>query len=750
MPMLVAFVVAVALVPVGGGRLAALADVRMRRWWLLVAALALQVAALAGTGPGLGAVLHGLSYLVGGAYLLSNLHLPGMLWVAVGGGLNLLGIAANGGVLPASRAALDLAGIPATSGARFVNSGLVSGARLPYLGDVFAIPSWLPLANVFSIGDVVIAVGIYIVLHRLTDSRLVAVSAGVAPALVRRPRARALWTAQCLGWAASWTFAAAVIILTVGRPGALAATVALGLCGCGAALLLGGPLVDRFNPPALLACCAFGQACAAGIMLIAPRPSLAGAAAVGIGFLGGLARPAALVLLSDAIGGTRRLIAAVGFLEATLVGVGVIMAAWRVSDLLTAGARPVLGLATVLWGIAALAWSVMPATRRDAPARATLWRDLLQAVRSVEDTPVLARVALLMTALGGGVGLAAADPFIALGLTWRRATPLGLSAGCLAVGAGLGALAATSLLRRSAGSLGPALVAGGLGLFWGGAGSAAMWALPGWILGGMGVGVASVLLISLALSLSPAALQGRVLSLGFAAALIGLGTGYTIGGSLAEAGGPVAAAAGAGVAMVAAGVSAAAMARSGSVAESGIDQPDELLTRSEPTDVLLEQGEESTVRLADDGVGDMGSDETVVKLPQGMPVGQRLGVGDVETRTGEIAVAQGDDEIVGDHVRASGDVDEVAARPHGEHLDAADDPAGLRSEGQGDDDEIGSFESLVEAVGTDGPCRTCQWLGISADDCCLHGEGLELVEQGRRDPPAAENGDPRAVETAPH
>jgi hypothetical protein len=35
----------------------------------------------------------------------------------------------------------------------------VEGARLWFLGDVFAIPASWPLANVFSVGDLLIAIG---------------------------------------------------------------------------------------------------------------------------------------------------------------------------------------------------------------------------------------------------------------------------------------------------------------------------------------------------------------------------------------------------------------------------------------------------------------------------------------------------------------------------------------------------------------------------------------------------------------
>lgn len=748
MPMVVAFVVALATVPLGGGRLGALADVRLRRWWLLAAGMGLQLLSLTGVPNALGAVLHGASYAAGGAYLFSNLHLPGILWVGVGAALNLLGIAANGGTLPASASALRVAGIDDARGDEFVNSAAIADARLPFLGDIFAIPDFLPFSNVFSIGDVVLAIGIFIALHRLTGSRFIRPSEGRVLSLTEQPRARSLWIAQCITWTASWAFAGAVIVLTVGRPGALASVVSLALCGFGAALLLGGPLIDRFNAPALLACAAFGQACAAGVLLIAPRPGLLGPAAVLIGFLAGLARPAVFVLLVETTGPPRRLISAVGLLEASLVAIGMVLAGLPVRDLLAVGARPVLGVATLLWGVAALAWSVMPASRRPAPPGATLWRDLLSAVRSVEDTPVLARLALLMATLGGGIGLASVDPFVAVALTWRRATPIGLTAGCLAVGVGLGALAATSIRRRAAAALGPSAFAAGLGLFVGAAGGSAMWGLAGWLIGGMGVGVTSAILICLALTLSPPLLQGRVLALGFGAVLVGLGTGYTIGGSLREAGGPVAAGAAAGAVLVAAGVVAAAMARSGSVAESGIHQSDELLAGRESADVLLEQPEEPSVRLTDHRVGDVGGDEAVVEIPEGVTLREGLRIGDVEAGRPEAAVAQNLDEVVGHDVGAPGHVDEMAPLPHGQHLLASDDSPGLGSEGEGDDHEVRPLDRGQEPVGSDGPCRTCQWLGISADDCCLHGEGPELVEKGGGDPAGSQDRDPRAVESA--
>ena len=63
--------------------------------------------------------------------------------------------------MPADPGALDIAGLPPGDHA---NSVVLADPALRPLTDIFAIPAWLPMANVFSVGDVLIAVG-----HRLDD-----------------------------------------------------------------------------------------------------------------------------------------------------------------------------------------------------------------------------------------------------------------------------------------------------------------------------------------------------------------------------------------------------------------------------------------------------------------------------------------------------------------------------------------------------------------------------------------------------
>jgi uncharacterized protein DUF5317 len=172
---LVAVVVLSALaVPLFGGRLGALAEVRLRRVWAIYTALGLAVLAigLPGLPDGLRSLLLVAAYPVGAVFLAANWRVPGIPLAALGAALNLLAITANGGVMPASPAALERAGMTVDDPG-FQSSAVVADPRLAFLGDVFAVPASWPLSNVFSVGDVLIVVGLAWGLHRLCGSRLV-------------------------------------------------------------------------------------------------------------------------------------------------------------------------------------------------------------------------------------------------------------------------------------------------------------------------------------------------------------------------------------------------------------------------------------------------------------------------------------------------------------------------------------------------------------------------------------------------
>jgi hypothetical protein len=171
---LVAVVVLAALaVPLAGGHLGVLVEVRLRHVWAIFAALGLEIAAmeLPGLPEGLRAALLVAAYPVGAVFLAANWHLPGMPLVTLGAALNLLAISVNGGVMPASPSALAGAGLGVQEPG-FQNSTALAEPRLAFLGDVFYLPASWPLSNVFSVGDILIALGVVWALHRICRSRL--------------------------------------------------------------------------------------------------------------------------------------------------------------------------------------------------------------------------------------------------------------------------------------------------------------------------------------------------------------------------------------------------------------------------------------------------------------------------------------------------------------------------------------------------------------------------------------------------
>ena len=175
MTLALAFLLLLLTVPLAGGKLSRVEEVRIRWVWLAVVAFAVQVVLVTVVpegDAGLHRILHLLTYALAAACLLRNLDLRFVWLVGVGGLLNLIAIAANGGVMPASRSALHTAGLDVQSG-QFANSDFVENAHVPFLGDVFAIPAGWPGANVFSVGDALMLVGVLLAIHAAAGSRLV-------------------------------------------------------------------------------------------------------------------------------------------------------------------------------------------------------------------------------------------------------------------------------------------------------------------------------------------------------------------------------------------------------------------------------------------------------------------------------------------------------------------------------------------------------------------------------------------------
>jgi hypothetical protein len=144
-----------------GGRLDRLSRLRIRWAPLAILGLAVQIAIFSeplGSAVGeAGPAVYVASTVLVFVAVLRNLAIPGVAIIAIGAASNLAAIIANGGSMPADPAAIaSIGGLP--SGA--TNSVVIADPVLKPLTDLFALPAWMPFANVFSVGDVLIGVGI--------------------------------------------------------------------------------------------------------------------------------------------------------------------------------------------------------------------------------------------------------------------------------------------------------------------------------------------------------------------------------------------------------------------------------------------------------------------------------------------------------------------------------------------------------------------------------------------------------------
>ncbi len=166
-----------------GGRLANLARLELRGTGLVLAALVIQLlifplpgreGPLLALSKGATAALHLASYALLAAFVALNRKERGLLLMGLGMLLNVVVIAANGGYMPTYPELLAAAGrLEAAQKLKamgtYANNVCINcegvSARLTFLGDVFYVPAGVPFANVFSLGDVLLAVGLIALLQ---------------------------------------------------------------------------------------------------------------------------------------------------------------------------------------------------------------------------------------------------------------------------------------------------------------------------------------------------------------------------------------------------------------------------------------------------------------------------------------------------------------------------------------------------------------------------------------------------------
>jgi hypothetical protein len=148
------------------GRVLALGELRIQWAPLIVVGFTTQIVlfsdAVAARVGDLGPALYVGSTLMVGVAVLRNVSIPGIPLILLGAISNMTAILANGGFMPTAPGAAAALGKSAP--VIYSNSAIVARPAFEPLTDLFALPSWAPFANVFSVGDVLIGIGVVVLM----------------------------------------------------------------------------------------------------------------------------------------------------------------------------------------------------------------------------------------------------------------------------------------------------------------------------------------------------------------------------------------------------------------------------------------------------------------------------------------------------------------------------------------------------------------------------------------------------------
>jgi len=165
---IIALVIVVALLR--GGSLRNLAAVRLRWLPLVIAGFALQLLIFTPftRSPLVGFAtvpIYVLSMILLVIWVAANWRIPGIALIAIGLALNVIAITMNGGHMPVSPESARYAETIhnyTREGAFVANNSIATqdNVRFWLLTDIIAIPKQVPFANVISIGDVLLTIGV--------------------------------------------------------------------------------------------------------------------------------------------------------------------------------------------------------------------------------------------------------------------------------------------------------------------------------------------------------------------------------------------------------------------------------------------------------------------------------------------------------------------------------------------------------------------------------------------------------------
>ena len=247
-----------------GADLRRLAELHLRASWLVFIALALQLVAFVrisgiGVRGSLEVPFHLASYAILILFAAANARVRGFGLATLGLLSNAIVIVANGGRMPVPLRAWESTGGRAGELLRaghYNNNVVATGAtHLRFLADVFPLPHGLPLANTFSVGDLLLLAGATLFVYcTCTDGRERNLRGALRPLAV--PGFRRLLFGRAVSKCGDWLTLAATITWTFERTHSTVYVSLLLLARIGAAIagaFASAPMLDRYPRTRVLA-----------------------------------------------------------------------------------------------------------------------------------------------------------------------------------------------------------------------------------------------------------------------------------------------------------------------------------------------------------------------------------------------------------------------------------------------------------------------------------------------------------------
>lgn len=166
-----------------GGSFSNIKDASIEKWYLFVSAFAVEFAAVFMASKGIAffskniLYIHSLSYLLLFIGIFFNRSTLAFKIVFIGVFLNFLVIMANGGQMPVSGEAMANIGLidnmHAIRDGKIITHTLINNHTVfKYLGDILVLGKPYPRPKIFSIGDVLLALGIFIYIQEIMIKKL--------------------------------------------------------------------------------------------------------------------------------------------------------------------------------------------------------------------------------------------------------------------------------------------------------------------------------------------------------------------------------------------------------------------------------------------------------------------------------------------------------------------------------------------------------------------------------------------------